>query len=393
MITTTEALNIVKKSWPRYTPQSTDLTNADYHILAEDIYTDRDYPPANKSIMDGIAINFQKYAEGTHQFKIAFTQAAGQPQKALSDLHHCAEIMTGALVPDNCDCIIPVEHIKIENDIAILNNDISLTKFQFIKKRGEDASTNQMILAKGTTLTPPCIALCAAVGHNLILTDPILKVAIISTGDEIVSPDQKVEPHQIHSSNDYFIKSLLEKTNRAYCDCFHVCDDETLLKTNITAWLSDYDILVFSGGVSMGKFDLVPKVLNDLNIKQMFHKVRQKPGKPLWYGMSEKQQPVFGLPGNPVSSYTCSVRFIRDILLTTQVPLLAKSKHRFECPGKITKYVMVKCTIIDNETFFEKINFKGSGDLFSITQSDGFIEIPETMEAVETQQTFQVHLW
>ena len=393
MISVEEAQKIIKDAIVKRDPILLPLEEVNDCVLAEDIQTDRDYPPFNKSIMDGICIDYASYDSGERIFPIQGIQAAGLPKTQLSDAKNCFEIMTGAVIPDGCDCVIPIEKVMIENGQATVQDDSIVTKGQFITRQGNDSKANVSILKTGDVLTPPRIAFCASVGKSKVFVEYKNKIAIVSTGDEIVRPDENVEDHQIRSSNDYFIKSLFEKTNRASCDLYHLKDDEEILTNEIKSILENYDCVVLSGGVSMGKFDLVPKVLEKLNVKQLFHKVTQKPGKPMWFGVATNNVPVFGLPGNPVSTYTCSTRYVREYLIGNVQEITAISNVDFEAILSVTEYKMVSVSCKDGKMHFEPIEFKGSGDLTSITQSDGFIEIPIERGLINKGDVFKVYVW
>ncbi len=390
MISVAQADQIISDAIKRSAPVVLPIDEVYGLVLAEDVVIDRNYPPFNKAIMDGIAINRASYDKGNRVFPIEGVQAAGIAQQKLKNEDGCYEIMTGAVVPEGCDWVIPVEKVVMQDGKAQVTE---VDDNSFIRQEGIDGQKGTVVLNKGDVLTAPRIAVCVSVGKANVSVYPKISIAVVSTGDELVTPDKEVLPHQIRSSNDHFIKAALEKHNRAACTLFHFKDDAKELKVQLAALLDKYDCLVLSGGVSAGKFDLIPDVLKELSVECLFHKVLQKPGKPMWFGVSPKGQPVFGLPGNPVSTYTCSLRFIRKHLLSVECCLSAKSSVDFDATLDVTEYKMVKFINTNDGLCFEPIAFGGSGDLISIIQSDGFVEIPAEKECINKNDLLSVYAW
>ncbi len=282
------------------------------HVLREDIKSDRDQPPFNKSLMDGVAINS---ANNKRSFPIEETITPGGKPYRLKDPNSGVRIMTGGALPQGCDSIIPIEQVSIENDVATLNDYVTFKPKQFIRYQASDAKKGQVLLKSGIQLLSVHLGVLASVGKAQVKVTAKPTVAVISTGDELVDVGKPIKPYQTRLSNSYALKGLLEQSAMIErVDVFHLKDNKVQMLKALTKILKDFDMIVLSGGVSMGDFDFVPTVLSQLKVKKLFHKVAQKPGKPFWFGITRDKKPVFALPGNPVSTQICAYRYIMPYL-------------------------------------------------------------------------------
>jgi molybdopterin molybdotransferase len=269
--------------------------------------------------MDGIAISYEAFAKGQIDFKIENIQAAGSEQLTLKEHTNCIEVMTGAVLPQHTDTVIPYELVTIENGVATINTN-TVNDGQNIHVQGKDRKTNDVLIKKNKIISSAEIGVLATVGKSMVKVAKQPSVLIISTGDELVKVLEKPLSYQIRKSNVYTLVSLLERLN-IKADTKHITDDKAILKQKIKQFLIDYDVLLFSGAVSKGKFDFLPEVLDELDVEKKFHKVKQRPGKPFWFGhtvpldMSEQGENksrktiVFAFPGNPVSTFVGCVKY------------------------------------------------------------------------------------
>ncbi len=344
------------------------LNRALGHVLREDIKSDRDQPPFNKSLMDGVAINS---ANKKRNFLIEETITPGAKAYRLKDNNAGVRIMTGSAIPEGCDCIIPIEQLIVENDYAQLNDYVTFKPRQFIRYQASDAKKGQVLLKSGTQLLSVHLGVLASVGKAQVKVTAKPTVAVISTGDELVDVNKPIKPYQTRLSNSYALRGLLEQSAMVErVEVFHLKDNKAQMLKALTKILKDFDIIVLSGGVSMGDFDFVPTVLSQLKVKKLFHKVAQKPGKPFWFGITRDKKPVFALPGNPVSTQICAYRYI--------VPYL------FQLFGRKIKQDHIKLienvNITSDLTHFLPVKdgkivaIGGSGDFAALAQADGFIE-------------------
>ena len=355
-----------------------DLSQCIGNKLSEDIIADRPYPPYNRVAMDGIAVASSHMQEGKNIFFIEGVQKAGMPAMSLKNNKNCLEVMTGAMLPKNTDTVINYEQISIKGRDAFFEGNIGKIKNKNIHFYASDYKTKDILVNKGTILNMTHISIAASVGKQKLLVYNIPKIALVSTGDELVPINKKnIESWQIRYSNLIAIQADLEKFYRVETHHIHLSDDYIELKNEFINICNQYDIFIITGGVSKGKFDFIPKVLQDIGVTEVFHKVKQKPGKPFWFGKTEKQV-FFGLPGNPVSSQVCYKRFVIPYLLHCLNLTIRRQKMRFTedviLKEGFTHFISVrKLKNSINELCSSKTN--GSGDFASLVQSDGFVEL------------------
>jgi molybdopterin molybdotransferase len=280
------------------------LEDADGRVLSEDIYADRDYPPFNRSAMDGYAIHTNDWEAGIRNFKLQQVIYAGQSEQANLSPGTCYKIMTGAPVPLSANAVIRREDAVQIDDAVSFNVEI-VNPFQNIAKQGEDIKSGGHILDAHHRCTPVIISLLASLGKNRIKVEKLPKVAVFTTGDEIVDPGSAITANQIRNSNQYLLKSLLNKWLIKPVVNGHIIDNKTQLINKLSQVL-DFDLIITCGGVSAGDADYLPDVLTGLGVKKLFHKVAIKPGKPIWCGQMPNGGLVFALPGNP---FSCMVTF------------------------------------------------------------------------------------
>jgi len=388
MISIEEADKIIEKNIRKFPIIEIALEDAHGAVLREDIHADRDLPPFNKAIMDGIAVKYSAFKKGHRSFKILGTQAAGIDALALRTEEGCTEIMTGAMLSKGADCVIPIEQVAITDNMAKVKADVKIKRMMNVSVKGNDHKEGELLIRQDCILNAAQIATAAAVGKAKIKVSYKPKVAIISTGDELVEVHEDVLPFQIRKSNSYFMKAVLDKTRLFEVATFHFKDNKKMLLRQIGAILEKFDVLVVTGGISMGKFDLIPGVMKELKVDILFQKVRQKPGKPFWYGRTKRNQPVFALPGNPIATHVGMLRHV--------IPNLKKALGVNE---EATEYaVLEEAMEIDTPfTFFLLIAIEcaptgqlkatpimtgGSGDFATVARADGFMEIPENTQKV-----------
>jgi molybdopterin molybdotransferase len=310
-------------------------------------------------------------------------QAAGVEALALKKDDECTEIMTGAVLSRGADCIVPVEEIRIENDAAIVNDNLKLKRLINVRPKGVDHREGTLLLSKGSVLGPAQIATAAAVGKATLKVNYRPKVAVISTGDELVDVDAEgIEPFQVRKSNSYFCRCALDQTRLFRSSTFHFRDNKKVLLRQISAIMEEFDVLVITGGISMGKFDFIPEVMRVLNVDIIFQRVKQKPGKPFWYGRTKRNQPVFALPGNPLAT---QIGLYRHVIPNLKLALGAQAEKvqvarlagEFEKDTPFAFFLLVNAqSNKEGELVAEPVMTGGSGDVASAAAADGFIELP-----------------
>jgi molybdopterin molybdotransferase len=353
--------------------------------IALDVLADRDMPPFDRVAMDGVAIRFADHLAGCTSFAIAATQAAGQRPLELSQSGTCIEVMTGACLPFGADTVVRYEDLQISDDRAMIQAGLTLNMRQNVHAQGSDMRAGDRVVAKGTILTPPTWAVLATVGCGSFPVTRQPKIAILGTGDELVDIATQPLPHQIRASNGYAINAAchefgFDRTHRVL-----VGDQKDSLHKAFTEALESQDVLIITGAVSAGRFDCVPEVLRDLGVAEKFHKVAQRPGKPLWFGVSERGQLVFGLPGNPVSALVSCYRYVLPALFAMRgdvqclAPRFAKLTESVddEVFKSLAVFLPVKLHgATDGCTYATPLPLQSSGNLAALASSDGFVECP-----------------
>ncbi|MFH0908740.1 MAG: molybdopterin molybdotransferase MoeA, partial [bacterium] len=286
------------------------LSRAHGKILGEDICADRDLPPYDRVTMDGIAIAYSAWKQGCRRFKIEGTAQAGEPRARLEDRKTgCIEVMTGAVLPEGCDCVVPYEELQTDGTESAISEKASPKKNQHVHPQGTDSKKGDLLLQSGCTLLSPQIEIIASIGLSSVEVSTAPSVAVLSNGDELVDLGKEILSYQVRLSNGYAIRAALASLGCSEVSMFHTRDDQRRIERVLKEILKDFDMVIITGGVSVGRFDLVPGVLKSLGVKMIFYKVNQRPGKPMWFGRTQDKKPVFALPGNPVSSLICTHRY------------------------------------------------------------------------------------
>jgi len=383
LITVHDAYQTVMAEVPPIKTESVPLAAATGRILAESVMADRDYPPINRATMDGIAISLDSWRSGVRLWKIEQTIAAGVSATPLKDhVNNCAQIMTGAEVPDNCSGIIPFEQVAIDADHARLLPSVEFIEGQHIHVKSSDRRQGDMLLKPGITLDAPRIAILAAVGHAIVHVAKPPRVAVLSTGNEVVPVEQKsVTATQVRASNSAALVAALRTCGVVEITDRHLPDDPEITYNEIRDALEHHDMIILSGGVSKGRYDFVPEALAKAGVQKIFHHVAQKPGKPFWFGKTDRNS-IFALPGNPVSTLTVFRRYAVPYLragmgLPPPEVNTARIKQSIKPHPSLTTFPPVRVQINDEAVLdAEAVTYHGSGDFAALAESTGFLEIP-----------------
>ncbi len=351
-------------------------------VLAQSVRSERDQPPFDRVTMDGIALASQAWRAGQRQFRLAGTAAAGMPPRRLDDPANCIEVMTGAVLPQGSDCVVPVERLVVADGVAAIDERTPVEPFWNVHTRGVDCREGDMLLTRGTLLGAPELAVLASAGlpRADVRADP--RIVIVATGDELVAPDEPIEAWQVRSSNSSALRGALNLRGFQRVAEDRLPDDHEILSSQIATHLATHDVIVLTGGVSMGRFDHVPSVLRELGVSEVFHRIAQRPGKPIWFGIGPAGQTVLGLPGNPVSALVCLLRYVLPALHSMlgarprapeHVPLGAafavKPPLWFFLPVQVEHSPTLGLVAMPRPT-------RGSGDFISLLGTDGFVELP-----------------
>ena len=365
---------------PRFPARQEPISACSGRVLAEDVHAERDQPPFDRVTMDGIAIPFRDFAAGVRSFEVVGIQAAGAEPLAVG-AQQCAEVMTGAVLPAGADTVVPVERVQRNGASAAITADATVAAEQFVHRRGSDRAQGSLCLGAGTRLGPPEIAVLAGAGHATALVADLPRVAVMSTGDELVDAGKPIAPHQIRSTNDRAIEASLTQHRLGHVTRARLRDDANALAIAIDRLDMEHDVLVLSGGISMGKFDFVPSVLTELGAKLVLQKVQQRPGRPMWFGVSARGKPIFALPGNPVSTLVCATRYLLPALrqasgLPPPRQELVELTASIEASPTLTLFTPVTLSSSDRGTLLASPQpTNTSGDFVTLAGTDGFVEL------------------
>jgi molybdopterin molybdotransferase len=394
MTTVEEAEKLIQAQLRDYGTESLPFEQTQGRVLAEPIKADRDLPPFNRVTMDGIAINYRAIEAGILTFNIKATQAAGDEPVAVSEPDECIEIMTGAVLPVSVDTVIRYEDVEIsEGKASVKVQDVK--KGQNLHLQGADKKEGEVLAAVGEMITPAIIGLAASVGKTHLSVKKLPRVVVISSGDELVEVDQTPALYQIRTSNSYTIKAVLQKQG-VQPHIIHIPDDPEITRQQIQHCLQNYDVLLLSGGISMGKFDYIPQALEDSAVKKVFHKVAQRPGKPFWFGVHDNGNLVFAFPGNPVATFMCLHKYFLNWLratlnLTEQLPVYAVLAKDFQFQPSLQYFLQVKLqSNPQGQLMALPIEGNGSGDFANLADTDAFLELPPERTDFKAGEVYRV---
>lgn len=398
MISPAEAEASIRAHAPLLPATPMPLTGLVGATLREPVVAAFDQPPFDRVTMDGIAFATTAYERGCRAFRIAGTQAAGAPRLTLRDDEQCIEVMTGAILPVGCDCVMPVEKISVDQGVAQLVPEIAPQRGLNIHTRGTDSRRGDALLQAGMRLGPAEVAVLASNGHTHASASCMPRIAVISTGDELVEPGKPLAGWQIYRSNVYAVMAALQRRGFSQPTLDHLPDDPAVLRASLGAHLQTHDVLILSGGVSMGRFDYIPQVLTELGVRVVFHKVAQRPGKPLWFGVGAGGKTVYALPGNPVSTLVCLLRYVFAGLEASlgSTPRAAEPialAESFEVKPALTLFVPVQVTFRQGQRRALLKPTRGSGDFTSLVGTDGFVELPPGPAVVAAGTPLPLYSW
>ncbi|MEZ4829418.1 MAG: molybdopterin molybdotransferase MoeA [Bacteroidia bacterium] len=385
MISVDVATHIVQSHLLLLPEVSSGLLDSHGKVLRESLLADRDFPPFNRVMMDGIAIRYETFASGIRVFPVEETLAAGGEAVSLTNPGHCIEVMTGAVLPEGTDTVIRYEDLEFgrEETPPVVKIVMDRVKHgQNVHWQGSDHLSGSVLIEKGVKIGAPEIGVAASIGKTNIQVSSQPRVAVVSTGDEIVQVNETPLRHQIRSSNgEVLVVSLREMG--IFPDRFHIGDSEAAVNQMISELLKQYEVIILSGGVSKGKFDFIPDALEKQGVVKHFHQVAQRPGKPFWFGVKgENERIVFALPGNPVSTFVNFVRYVkpwleRSLGLPAAMPMYATLAEPIFFGPELTFFLQVKIEAgEDGHLFAVPVKANGSGDHGSLLYGNGFLELP-----------------
>jgi molybdopterin molybdotransferase len=355
MLTVEEALELVAKNVAPLASRRVTLKDAAGLVLAEDITSEVNSPPYDKSLMDGYAV---RSGDREAERQILEEVAAGAVPRFPVTPGTASRIMTGAPIPEGADAVVQLENTQLVSEWVVRLNQVDPAPGQNVLRLGAALRAGDAVLRKEALLRPIEIAILAEIGRGVVIAIPRPRVAVLPTGNELVPIAEKPVTGQIRNSNGPLLTSAADRAGAEAIELGIARDSPEELRSWIEQGLAA-DVLVLSGGVSAGKFDLVPSVLGELGVEQVFHKVSLKPGKPLWFGIKkvgDRRVLVFGLPGNPVSSFVCFELFVRPAIAAmagrgfeSAPSVQARLSHPFDHAGGRAAYIPAQLSLSGHE--------------------------------------------
>ena len=399
MITSQRATSIVHDCLLPLESEYVPLDQATNRILRAPVSADRDFPPFHRVTMDGIAFAWDTLSE-SQTLTVAGVQHAGEPLQTCPP-QQCREVMTGAVLPRGADTVVRYEDVVFSETNGKKTATLRVRPDrpgQSVHRQGTDRRRGDVLLKPGTLLRAADIAVAASVGMTHLRVSQFPSVGIVSTGDELVAVDEVPLPHQIRQSNAYALQAALAALG-VPATRYHLSDDRAAVRAGIAQALEQHHLLLISGGVSRGKRDYVPEALMAAGVTKRFHRVQQRPGKPLWFGQRLPDKVVFGLPGNPVSTLVGFYRYVEPWLRaslsqTPDQPLRASLSEPVAFLPELTYFLPVSLRIADDGHLLATPQpGNGSGDFANLANCHGFVELPAERTQFATGETFPLYLF
>ncbi len=349
-------------------------------VLREALVADRHHPPFDRVAMDGIAARHTDLAGGTPLREVAFQPAGAPPVSLPATPSVCVRVATGSILPPGADTVVPVEHLaEAESSTWILTRPAPAPGAN-IHRTGSDIQAGSLVLGPGARLDACALGAAATFGRPLPDSSAQPRIALLCTGDEIVPPETTPLAHQIRASHPAALRTALALAGFPCPPARLVSDRSGELEATLAS-LEPHDLLLCTGGVSVGERDLVPAALEGAGFRPLFHGVAMKPGKPLWFGVAEDDRTAFGLPGNPVSALVALVRFVLPHLRARIGAAHPDPFLRLPLSGELredarTRFLPARLEDHPAGTRARPVSSRGSGDLPSLAGTDGFVEIP-----------------
>jgi molybdopterin molybdotransferase len=382
MLSVAEALDLIRQSVVGLEPETVSLAESLGLTLAADIVSGLDSPPFDKALMDGFAVRSSDINGEAILLDVVEEVMAGSVPSKSVETGQAIQIMTGAPMPVGADAVVPIEQTEPADGQVTIR--ASVTAGASVLGQGASIRSGECVLKAGRVIRPQEVGLMAELGCHSVVVRRRPRVAILATGDELVPVHEKPGPGQIRNSNESMLTAQIDQAGGEPVPLGIAKDNREHLALGISLGLQA-DMLLLSGGVSAGKLDLVPSELASAGVREIFHKVNVKPGKPIWFGVLEAEGrtvPVFGLPGNPVSSMACFELFARmglECLVQSEskkrsrwLPLQADASPNRSRPT----YHPAKLVVCDGETSVATVDWVGSADLRCTVEADGMALLP-----------------
>ena len=367
--------------------------------LAEDIRADRDLPPTDRSAMDGYAVRAKDLVDCPRELRLVGEVAAGSAKRPKVTAGACVRILTGASVPGGADAVVKLEETTERDDFVKF---LATTKVGAnIRKQGEEVTKGRVVLCKGTVLNPARIGLCASVGKPAVKVYGRPGVAVLCTGRELRDPGVKVGAHQLRNSNGPALRAALKNAGISQIEHQIAPDDPRVLAAKLKSAAARYNVIILTGGVSVGKYDFVPEAVRRIGATVRFHGVAMKPGKPHLYATLSGNRHIFALPGNPLSALTGFGELVLPAIrrlsgldaeschVTLKLPLTRPVTSK----AKRTAFVLGKLIWGQKGLRVDPIKSCGSADLVAGAQADGVVLVPKNVRKIAAGELVEFTPW
>ena len=392
MISVEEALQLVLKNTDQLKSTRLNISEAHQSVLAEDIKSPIDSPPFSQSSMDGYAIRFDDVKPNT-VFTVQGENMAGRDTGLKLNKGCAIRIFTGAMLPDSADTIVIQENVQRKDDTITIIDPALIKKNAFVRFKGQQIRKNKLALAKGHVLNAGSIGYLTALGISKVKTFATPRISILTTGDELQVPGKNLRPAQIYESNSYTLHALLKEMHLDVHTILKINDDPEKLLVSFKKAIRQNDVIIITGGVSVGDYDFVAHTLERLQVKKIFHSIAQKPGKPMYFG-TFKDKLIFALPGNPASVMVCFYEYIypalRKMIGHQNFPLPSDEKICFNDYSKkpgLTHFLKG----IASRDQVEILEGQESFLLSSFAMANCLVVIPSTSTGVKAGDKVTVH--
>jgi len=399
MLSVKEAQEKVINSKVTIKPKKTTILESLHNILAEELVSKDFIPAFDNSAVDGYAVKAIDIlgAEKNYPVKLKLFKEdipAGKSSSFSLEPGMCIQIMTGAPIPQGCDCVVMKEDaLKEGKDVLVFRE---CRQGENIRYKGEDVSQGDIVLKKGSKIYPADIGLMASVGISEITINTPPLVGVISTGDELIDVGQNLAFGKVRDSNSYSLAAQIIESGAQYKRYGIVPDDKPSIKKKIMEGLQQCEILILTGGVSVGDYDFVKEILDDIGAEFVFWRVNQMPGKPLAF-LTYKDRFIFGLPGNPVSVMICFEMYVRPLIKKFlgdknlfRDKIQARALEDYDHIEGRTDFVRVYLENTEDGIYFKHTGMQGSGILRSMSVADGIAVFPEDRGKIEKDSTIDV---
>lgn len=395
MISVNEAVEIIKKHAPQPEKEKVPLENALGYVLAQDIISPEPSPRFTNSAMDGFAIKYEDTRK-INEFHLKGESRAGIPFQDKIENGEAVRINTGGMLPDGTDTIIPIEDVDVEHEKVIIQKEVK--PYQHVRYSGEEFEAGARLVKVNTELQPQHLALIASVGISEVSVFKRPAVSIVVTGSELVDVGESAEPHQIWDSNRVMLAAAVKEAGAGVVYQGKVVDDYESTKKVLNEASKKADIIIVSGGVSVGPHDLVKSAVTELGFETLFWKVKQKPGKP-FYMAKNGGKLFFGLPGNPVSAFMGFTHYIQPLLKLLQgleySHKTTKALVKDDITNKKARTQLMRVKLEKGDKNYPEIivlDRQGSHMLSSIAEAVGYIIINEK-QTINRDDLIEVYLF